>query len=116
MATYLGTLDVEPRFPMKANRLIVRDNEIVFTFHYGAIGDTVTQWSLDDVAIRQPEGWYKCIVTNPETGYKPGQLTIYLLRVKEHDHKRYCEIEGFWCEKDEGAWKFSGTLEVVETA
>ncbi len=113
MSTYRGMLDVEPNlFPMKAERVILRNDEIAFHFQYREAHGYEKEWSIDDIATRQAEGYYKCNVTDPTSGYEPDQATIYILRVQAH--RIGCFIEGFWHEKAEGAWKFFGNLEAFK--
>ena len=109
MATYSGTFIVEPNeFPMRAQRFIVRDDEIAFDFRYKASHEAGEEFPIDDKARLQPEGFYRCDVTDPNSGYDPDQAIIYILRANVQE--RGCFVEGFWLDKAEGAWKFWGTL------
>lgn len=109
MSTYTGTFIVEPnQFPMRAERFILRDDEIAFDFRYKATHEGGEEFKIDDKARLQPEGFYRCDVTDPNSGYELDQAIIYILKAKVQ--KRGCLVEGFWHEKAEGAWKFSGLL------
>lgn len=109
MATYSGTFIVEPNeFPIRAQRFIVRDDEIAFDFRYKTSHEAGEEFSIDDKARLQPEGFYRCDVIDPKSGYDSDQAIIYILRAKVQ--KRGCFVEGFWHEKAEGAYKFWGTL------
>lgn len=109
MSTYTGTFTVDPdEFPLRAQRLIIRDDEIAFDFRYKNTNEPGREAILDDKAVLQPEGFYRCDVTDPNSGYLPNQAIIYILRTKVQKHG--CFVEGFWHEKTAGAWKFWGTL------
>ena len=105
MSTYSGTFIVEPNeFSLRDQPFIIRDDEIAFDFRYKAKHqDDQKQAPIDDKARLQPEGFYRCYVTDPNSGYEPDQAIIYILRAKMQ--KRGSYVEGFWHEKVEGAYK-----------
>ena len=81
MPTFSGTFIVEPNeFPMRAQRFIIRDDEIAFDFRYKASHEGGEEFPIDDKAKLQPEGFYRCDVTDPNSGYDPDQAIIYILR------------------------------------
>ncbi len=107
-STYAGTFIVEADdFPLRAERLIIRDNEIAFDFRYKEEHGAGEELTINGQAARQPEGFYRCNGNGDHSN-----TIIYVLRAQvQHDG---CFVEGFWHEREEGAWKFWGDLSPFE--
>ena len=115
MSSYTGTFTVEPdEFPLRAQLLIIRDDEIAFDFRYKEANEPGEEFRVDDKAKLQPEGFYRCDVTDPNSGYLPNQAIIYVLRTRIQNDG--CFVEGFWHEREHGAWKFWGNLSQFEAS
>ena len=120
MQTFKGDFTVEPlTFRLRAERMtlqerpIIRDNksvqlrQISFDLLYTYDMDTPEEHPLKGTAYRQSEGHYESHFGR-ETEH--AGTVIYILRAKVHKDGDECFVEGFWFEKDEGVYKFSGNL------
>ena len=116
MQTYVGDLAVEPNeFRLRAERMIIRRRPIIrddkpatleqisFDLYYTPTLDAPEEHLLNGVANRQAEGYYEA---------HRGSSAIYILKARTNEDG--CFFEGFWLEKGEGAWKFSGNLEPLD--
>ena len=123
--TYTGEFVVEPNeFRLRAERMIIRKRpiirndksktrrEISFDLFYTPSLDDPEEYRLNGIANRQAGGYYESHV-GPNSDYE-GKVSIYILRANVNEDG--CFFEGFWFEKDEGAWKFSGNLEPFNEA
>jgi hypothetical protein len=109
MPTYAGKLGVEPNdFSLRVERLIIREREIAFDLRYRDPSDPI-EYLLNSRATMRSEGYYESPSISPRNSDYLGEATIYILRAKQSENN--CFIEGFWFEKEEGAWRFSGSLE-----
>ena len=119
MQTYTGEFAVEPNeFRLRAERMIIRQRPIVrddkpvtlkqisFDLLYTPSLDAPEEYRLNGVANRQTEGYYESRFGS-DTDY--AGTVIYILKANVNEDG--CFFEGFWFDRDEGAWRFSGNLE-----
>ena len=124
MQTFKGDLAVEPnQFRLRAEQMIIRQRPIIrndkpttlkqisFDLYYTPTLDAPEEYHLHGIANQQAEGYYESHL-GPNESYE-GEAIIYILKANVNEGG--CFFEGFWLEKGEGAWKFSGNLEPFET-
>ena len=119
--TYQGKLNVKENsdgtnFGLRADRLILRDNEIAFTL-YGVDDDG--KFKIEGIAIKSDACFFMASELPVEyEGYvnqdnEEYRASIQFTSVKEEtiQNKNTCAIKGTWLQDGE-SWNFDGTLEL----
>lgn len=110
---YSGELNIEPnQFSVSSAKIEVGDETIHFEFPYVMPEEPDKVYGFSGDAKLRPEGHYVSeSISYPDTN---GEGTIYILKAESKDGT--CNIEGFWYETDEGAWRISGTLKASDAS
>ena len=116
---FKGTLIPEPNnFTIEVDRLILRDNEIVFEMH-GRDNET-GPYDVEGKCFKQRTNYYKGPgqYRDPETKVVFDEVESFpVIYILEYTLREYgCDIEGLWFERVPqqepiGGWLFSGSLE-----
>ena len=110
----MGQLFVMPdTFSIEVDRMILHDRQLIVNCRTRDY-ESSQRYEYSLRARQNKEGVYEAELQDLGNIYEPGDGSLHILRVAPTAEG--CSVDGFWWEREVGAWKFSGMLRPYKEA